>query len=53
MYADHGLNTYKDTKPQMSSLLVLYRVYKLKIQSVMLIFSTGFVSYCPSNLFPG
>jgi hypothetical protein len=37
----------------MSSLLVLNRVYRLEIQSVMLVFSTGFVIYCPSNLLSG
>ncbi len=34
----------------MPSLLVFYRVYRLEIQSVMLVFSTGFVNYCPSTL---
>ncbi len=33
----------------MSSLLLFNRVYRLEIQSVML-FSTGLVTYCPSNL---
>ncbi len=46
----HGLNNYKDTKPQKSSLLVLDIVHRLEIQSVMLVFSTSFVNYCPSNL---
>ncbi len=46
----HGLNNCKDTKPEMSSLLVFNRVYRLDIQSVMLVFSTDFVNYCPSNL---
>jgi hypothetical protein len=27
----HGLNNYKDTKPEMSSLLVFNRVYRLEI----------------------
>jgi hypothetical protein len=36
----HGPNNYKDTKPQMSSLLV----YILEIQSVMLVFSTPLVN---------
>ena len=44
----HGLINYKDT------LNVVFtgvcRVYRLEIQSVMLAFSTGFVSDCPSNL---
>jgi hypothetical protein len=35
----------------MSSLLVFNRVYRLEIQSVMFVFSTGFVNYCASNLF--
>jgi hypothetical protein len=30
----------------MSSLLVFNRVYRLEIQSVMLVFSTGFLNYC-------
>jgi hypothetical protein len=34
----------------MSSSLVFNRVYGLVIQSVMLVFSTSFVKYCPSNL---
>ena len=29
----------------MSPLLVFHRVYRLEIQSVMLVFSTGFVNY--------
>jgi hypothetical protein len=33
----------------MSSLLVFNRVYRLEIQSVMLVFSTDFVNYCPST----
>ncbi len=32
----------------MASLLVTHRVYRLKIQSVMLLFSTGFVNHSPS-----
>ncbi len=32
-------------KPQMSSLLVFNRVNRREIQSVMLVFSTGFVKY--------
>ncbi len=31
----------------MASLLVFNRVHRLEIQSVMLVFSTGFVNYCP------
>jgi hypothetical protein len=34
----------------MSSLLLFTRVYKQEIQTVMLVFLTGFVNYCPSNL---
>ena len=34
----------------MLSLLVFHRVYRLEIQSVMLVFLTGFVNYCHSNL---
>jgi hypothetical protein len=37
----------------MSFLLVLNRVYSLEIQSVMLVFSIGFVNYGPSNLLSG
>ncbi len=53
---NRGLNYYKDTKSKMSSLLVLSRVYRLEIpeiQSVMLVFSPGFVNYCLSNLLSG
>ena len=35
----------------MSSLLVFNRVYRLEIQSVILVFSAGFVNYWPFNLF--
>jgi hypothetical protein len=49
----HGLINCKNTKPKMSSLLVLKRVYGLEIQSVMLVFSTGFLYYCPTNLLFG
>jgi hypothetical protein len=34
-------------------LYLCNRVYGLEIQSVMLVFSTGFVNYCPSNLLSG
>jgi hypothetical protein len=37
----------------MSSLLVFYGVCRLEIQSVMLAFLTGFMSYWPSNLLSG
>jgi hypothetical protein len=33
----------------MSSLLVFYRVYRLEVQSVMLVFSTPLVNCCPST----
>jgi hypothetical protein len=39
----HGPNNYKDTKNLMSSFLVFNRVYRLEIQSVMLVFSTPLV----------
>jgi hypothetical protein len=39
------LNNFKDSKPQMLSLLVFNRVYRLEIQSVMLVFSSGVVYY--------
>jgi hypothetical protein len=37
----------------MPSLLVFKRVYKLEIQSVILVFSTPLVKYCLSNLLTG
>jgi hypothetical protein len=37
----------------MSSLLVFNRVYRLEIQSVMLVFLTPLVKNCPSNLLTG
>jgi hypothetical protein len=37
----------------MSSLLLLNRVYKLEIQSVLLVFLTSFVNYCPSIFVSG
>jgi hypothetical protein len=40
----HGPNIYKDAKPYMSSLLMFYRVYRLEMKSVMLVFSTPFVN---------
>jgi hypothetical protein len=40
----HGPNNYTDTKPLMSSLLVVRRVYRLEIQSVMLLFSGPLVN---------
>jgi hypothetical protein len=49
----YGLINYLDTKPVMSSLLVFYRVYRLEIQSVMLLFSTGFLNYYSSSLLSG
>ncbi len=53
MTYQHGLINYKDTKPELSSLLVFNKVYRLEIVSVMLVFSTSFVNYCPSNLLSG
>ncbi len=50
---DHGPNNYKDTKPSMSSLLAFNIVYRPELQSVILVFSTGFVKHCPSILLPG
>jgi hypothetical protein len=35
----------------MSSLLVFHRVYRLEIQSVMLVFRPSFVNICPSSTF--
>jgi hypothetical protein len=49
----HGPNIYKDTKPLMSSLLVFNRVYRLEIQSVILLFSTPLVNQLPSKLLAG
>ncbi len=40
----HGPIIYTDAKPYMSSFLVFNRVYKLGIQSVMLLFSTPLVN---------
>jgi hypothetical protein len=40
----HGPNINEDPKPKMSSLLVPNRVYRLEIQSVMLVFPTSFVT---------
>ena len=37
----HGRNNHKDTKLEMSSLLVFNGIYRLKIQSVMLVFLTS------------
>ncbi len=42
-----------DNKFQMSSLLVFNRVYRLEIQSVMLVFSAPLVNQRPSNLVTG
>jgi hypothetical protein len=44
-----GTWNYKDTKSKMSSLQVFNRVYRLEIQSVMLVFSTPLVNCCPST----
>jgi hypothetical protein len=37
----------------MASLLGFNRVYRLEVQSVMLVFSTRFVKHCPSYLLSG
>jgi hypothetical protein len=44
-----GQRNYKDTNPQLPSLLVFNRVYRLEIQSVMLVFSNPLVNCCPSR----
>jgi hypothetical protein len=44
MHRKHGPNNDKDTNPKMSSLLVFNRVFRLEIQSVMLVFSTPLVN---------
>ncbi len=46
-------NNYNDIKPKRSSLLAFNRVYRLEIQSIMLVFSTPLVNHCPSNLLTG
>ncbi len=43
----HGLSNYKDTTNKMSSLLVFNRIYRLEIQSVMLVFSTQLCKLLP------
>ncbi len=48
-----GRNSYRGTKPWMSSFLVLNRVDRIEIQSVMLVFSTTLVNYCPSDFLTG
>jgi hypothetical protein len=46
--------TLPDTKLLlMSSLLLFNKGNRLEIQSVMLVFSTGFVNLCPSNFLSG
>ncbi len=46
----HGPNNHKDTITEMSSLLVFNRVYRLEIQSVMLVFSTPLFNQRSTNL---
>ncbi len=46
----HGPNSYNDTKPKMSSLLVFNGVYRVERHSVMLVFSTPLVNQRSSNL---
>jgi hypothetical protein len=41
----HGPSIHKDANLQMSSLLVFNRVYRLELQSVVLVFSTPLVNY--------
>ncbi len=45
----HGQRNYKDTKPYMSSSLVFNRVFRLELQSVVLVCSTPLVNCCPST----
>jgi hypothetical protein len=60
----HGRRNYKDTKPLMSSLLVIFvwcgeailsslllfnKVYRLEIPSVMLVFLAALRYFCPST----
>jgi hypothetical protein len=45
----HGRRNYYDTNPLTSSLLVFNRVYRLEIQSVMLVFATPLGNCCPST----
>ncbi len=45
----HGLINYKDTKPYRCLHWCLSWVYRIEIQSVMLVFSTGFCELLPSN----
>jgi hypothetical protein len=47
----YGRNNYKDTK--LLSLLVFNKVYRLEIQSVMLVFSTQLCELLPLYLFSG
>ncbi len=50
----HGVNSYiKTPNPKCRIYWCFIRVYRLEIQSVMLVFSTSFVNYCPSNLVSG
>jgi hypothetical protein len=45
--------TIKTPNPKCRLYWCLNRVYRLEIQSVMLVFSTPLVNYRPSNLLPG
>ena len=45
--------TIKTTNRERSSLLAFNRVYRLEIESVMLVFGPRFVNYCASNLLSG
>jgi hypothetical protein len=42
--------TIKTPKPKCRLYWCLIEFYGLEIQSVILVFSTGFVNYCPSDL---
>ncbi len=44
--------TIKTPKPKCRLYWCLVEFFRLEIQSVMLVFSTGFVKHCPSNLLP-
>jgi len=43
------LCAHRSLQDEMSSLLVFHRVYRLEIQSVMLVFLTPLVNFCPST----
>jgi uncharacterized membrane protein YhaH (DUF805 family) len=47
LWLTHGRLNNIGINPWMSSLLVFNRVYRIEIQSVMLVFSTSLVNCCP------